>query len=729
MSAYIAKGRLQIAAPLYSFLSEQALPGTHVSEAQFWQGFEAVLNDFTERNHGLLNKRTALQNAIDEFHQQHKQADFSQYKAFLLSIGYLDDQQTSTRITTSNVDNEIAHIAGPQLVVPINNARYAVNAVNARWGSLYDALYGTDAIAITPDTRNFGPYNPVRGSQVVMQARKYLDTVAPLAQGSHTQSIKYYIDKQQLMVALSTSKVSALDDPSQFVGYQGSIDAPSAILLKHNGLHVEIQIDANHPIGKTDLAHVKDLLIESAITTIMDCEDSVAAVDAEDKTLVYSNWLGLMQGNLAIDISKNGVSSQRKMHEDRIYHGLDSDNAAPLTLSGRSLMFIRNVGHLMQNDAILFDDKPIFEGIMDGVITSLIAKHDLLKNSPFENSKTGSVYIVKPKMHGPEEVAFTHDMFSAIETVLGLAKNTLKIGIMDEERRTSLNLAACIAKASERVVFINTGFLDRTGDEIHTSMLKGPFAPKAELKNRAWLPAYETANVMTGIQCGLAGKAQIGKGMWPIPENMAQMMDAKIAHPQAGATTAWVPSPTAATLHALHYHMVDVHAVQSHLKTQSFEGIDTILQVPLLEKGRVLSNSQIQLELDNNVQGILGYVVRWVHQGIGCSKVPDINNVGLMEDRATLRISSQHIANWLEHGLVTEQQVNESLERMAKLVDKQNQTDSEYIPMLPDLANSIGFQAAKDLIFLGKTQPNGYTEPLLHQRRREMKSRLADNKA
>lgn len=727
MSGYIAKGRLKIAPSLYSFLNEQALVGADVSQDKFWQGFEKVLGALTHRNTELLDKRKELQAAINEFHTQHKNADFAQYKSFLSSIGYLRPSNAAVSIGTQNVDDEIAHMAGPQLVVPINNARYAVNAVNARWGSLYDALYGTDAIAITSDTRNSGAYNPVRGKEVVTRAREYLDSIAPLAHSSHALSTKYYIEGQQLMVALSDAAPSALAEPAQFVGYQGTLDAPTSLLLKHNGLHIEIQIDSNHPIGKTDSAHVKDVLVESAITTIMDCEDSVAAVDAEDKTLVYRNWLGLMQGNLAVNISKNGKSVLRQMHDDRRYFTFSSDNDGHLTLSGRSLMFIRNVGHLMTNDAILFDDKPVYEGIMDAMITSLIAKHDLLKNSPFENSKTGSVYIVKPKMHGPDEVAFTNDLFSLVEEALGLEKFTLKIGIMDEERRTSLHLGDCIGQASQRVVFINTGFLDRTGDEIHTSMLKGAFAPKAELKARPWLQAYETANVLTGISCGLSGKAQIGKGMWPIPENMAQMMELKIAHPQAGASTAWVPSPTAATLHALHYHLVDVFAVQQRLKTQRFDGIDTILQIPLLEEGRVLTRSEIQRELDNNVQGILGYVVKWVHQGIGCSKVPDINNVGLMEDRATLRISSQHIANWLEHGLVSAEQVTDSLTRMAKLVDEQNNSDGEYIAMLPDLDRCIGFQAAKDLIFLGKAQPNGYTEPLLHERRREMKQRLLDN--
>ncbi len=721
MTSYVKKGQLQIAQVLYDFIINKALPGTQVDETEFWQGFENVLTKYSPVNQELLEKRTELQTAIDEFHLSTPDASFEEYKAFLTNIGYLLPAPSNVSITTKNVDEEIAHIAGAQLVVPINNARYALNAVNARWGSLYDALYGTDVIDEQDGKEKQASYNPARGQAVIQKAREILDTVAPLNQGSHKQSVAYNIEQGKLIVELADSTRAELANPSQFIGYQGSLSEPTTLLIKHNHLHVEIQIDADHVIGKADPANIKDLLVESAITTIMDCEDSVAAVDAEDKTLVYENWLGLMQGDLSIDMSKNGESVTRSMNKDRIY---TSTTAASITLSGRSLMFVRNVGHLMTNDAILFNDEPVFEGIMDGVITSLIAKHDLLKNSPFENSKTGSVYIVKPKMHGPEEVAYTNSLFSSIEEVLGLDKNTLKVGIMDEERRTSLNLAACIDAAKERVVFINTGFLDRTGDEIHTSMLKGAFAAKAELKARPWIQAYEKANVVTGLQAGLSGKAQIGKGMWPIPDQMAAMMEAKIGHPKAGANTAWVPSPTAATLHAIHYHQVDVFDVQKTLSSEVFDGTDTILDVPLLGDSP-LSKDEIQRDLDNNVQGILGYVVRWVHQGIGCSKVPDINDVGLMEDRATLRISSQHIANWLEHGLVNAEQIKESMERMAKLVDSQNANDPEYIPMTPDTASSIGFQAASDLIFLGKVQPSGYTEPLLHQRRKEMKASLA----
>jgi malate synthase len=724
MSSTITKGRLHIAPTLYHFITQEALVGLDISEDDFWTGFEAVLAKCTPQNSTLLDKRAELQSAINNFHTNNKEGSFSEYKAFLKDIGYLSPAQQSVNITTENVDEEIANMAGPQLVVPINNARYALNAVNARWGSLYDAFYGTDALEITADTTNKGAYNPARGAQVIKKAREWLDVIAPLEGASHVNSAQYSIEQQQLKITLTDGNHVYLKEPAQFVAFQGSINAPDALLLKHNGLHVEIQIDSQHPIAKTDPAHIKDLLVESAITTIMDCEDSVAAVDAEDKTLVYRNWLGLMQGKLQVEINKNGKSSVRKMHADRLYKKFGENNDESLTLSGRSLMFVRNVGHLMQNDAILLDGKPIYEGIMDGVITSLIAKHDLLKKSPYQNSKKGSVYIVKPKMHGPEEVAFTNDMFAQIEKILNLAPNTLKIGIMDEERRTSINLSACIAQASERVVFINTGFLDRTGDEIHTSMLKGAFASKADIKNKPWLAAYEMSNVITGLQCGWSGKAQIGKGMWPIPENMADMMQAKIAHPKAGASTAWVPSPTAATLHALHYHQVNIFDVQAHLEKHNIDAVDTILDIPLMDKEVALSADEIQRELDNNVQGILGYVVRWVHQGIGCSKVPDINNVGLMEDRATLRISSQHIANWLEHDLLSEEMINESLTRMAKLVDEQNKDDSEYIPMLPNLEECIGFQAAKDLIFLAKEQPNGYTEPLLHQRRKEMKEYL-----
>jgi len=724
---YVTKGKLSVASELLSFIESSALPNSQTDALAFWQGFENILESLMPLNKALLNERETLQKQIDDFHRVDANAPANEYKSFLSTIGYLQAPPIPKSIATQNVDAEIATMAGPQLVVPINNARYALNAVNARWGSLYDALYGTDVISDEGGAEAKGAYNPARGDKVILKAREYLDTIAPLNAGSHVGSQNYQLRDAGLSITLADGSETTLQDPSQLIGFQGEIESPTAILVSHNGLHAEIQFDNSHPIGKTDPAGMKDVVLEAAITTIMDCEDSVAAVDAEDKTLVYQNWLGLMQGNLRIQLDKGDKTFTRSMNPDREYRSLQNEK---ITLSGRSLMFIRNVGHLMTNSAILFEGEEIPEGIMDAMITSLIAKHDLLNNSPFKNAKENSIYIVKPKMHGPDEVAFTNRLFSSVEQVLGLAKNTIKIGIMDEERRTSLNLGACIQAANERVVFINTGFLDRTGDEIHTSMLKGAFAPKAEIKTRPWLNAYELANVATGLNFGLSGRAQIGKGMWPIPDQMANMMAVKIGHPKTGANTAWVPSPTAATLHALHYHQIDVFEQQRNIlsdnKNAHLDYIDSILEIPLMETGAKLSPQEVTNELDNNVQGILGYVVRWVHQGIGCSKVPDINGVGLMEDRATLRISSQHIANWLEHGLVTAEQVNESLQRMAALVDSQNESDAEYIPMLPDLANSIGFQAAKDLIFLGKEQPSGYTEPLLHARRREMKAKLKD---
>ncbi len=717
----VQRNGLAIAESLFAFIENKALPGSGISSEEFWQGFANIVQQFTPRNEALLTTRDRLQAQIDEYHQQNADVSSQDYKQFLRDIGYLVNQPEETQITTQNVDDEIATLAGPQLVVPINNARYALNAVNARWGSLYDAFYGTDIIDEEGDKHRSGGYNPVRGAAVIALAREWLDQIAPLETGSHVGSLAYTIVNGALLVTLANNTTIGLKDPAQFVGYQGDMQAPSAILLQHNGLHAEIQIDASHPVAQSDPANVKDVYLESALTTIMDCEDSVAAVDAEDKTLVYSNWLGLMQGSLSIDVQKGDKQFTRKMNSDRVYTGI---GAGTYKLSGRSLMFVRNVGHLMRNDAILIDSQPIFEGIMDGVITSLIGKHDLLRNSAFENSRKGSIYIVKPKMHGPEEVAFANDLFAAIELMLQLPANTLKMGIMDEERRTSVNLKACIEAAKTRVVFINTGFLDRTGDEIHTSMYAGPFADKASLKTRPWITAYERANVATGLACGLSGKAQIGKGMWPIPDQMANMMATKIGHPKSGANTAWVPSPTAATLHALHYHKVCVFDVQQSILQEQFDGLDDILSIPLGKPQTQLSEREIQREVDNNVQGILGYVVRWVHQGVGCSKVPDINDVGLMEDRATLRISSQHLANWLLHKVISAEQVMASLEKMASLVDKQNQGDPEYIPMTPDLDNAIGFQAACELIFKGCEQPSGYTEPLLHAKRIEMKASL-----
>lgn len=725
MQGYITRGRLQVADILDSFINQQALPDSGVSPDAFWQGAESLFADFISVNQSLLEKRDALQAKIDEYHKAGKPVYGDGYTAFLTEIGYLVEQPKEVAATTTNVDAEIANMAGPQLVVPINNARYALNAVNARWGSLYDALYGTDVIEADGGAEKGTSYNPVRGARVISAARDYLNTLIPLAQGDHRNSVSYTVENDELVIELESGEKVQLATPSQWIGYTGTTEALISLLFVHNGLHFAIQFDENHPVGKADPAHIKDIEVESALTTIMDCEDSVAAVDAEDKTLVYSNWLGLMKGTLSIEMKKGGKTLTRSMHEDKNYlPSKYADDTSPITLSGRSLMFVRNVGHLMTNDAMLFDGQPVPEGIMDGLVTSLIGKHDLLNNGAFKNSRQGSIYIVKPKMHGPEEVAFADKLFASIEKIIDVPQNTLKMGIMDEERRTSVNLQACINEARERVVFINTGFLDRTGDEIHTSMLAGPFAEKAKLKALPWISAYETSNVAVGLRCGLSGKAQIGKGMWPIPDEMKNMMTAKQVHPKSGANTAWVPSPTAATLHALHYHQINVFEVQQGLDA-AFDGLSDILTIPLLPKESELTREVIEREIDNNVQGILGYVVRWVHQGVGCSKVPDINNVGLMEDRATLRISSQHIANWLEHNIVTKEQVEASLRKMAVLVDEQNQSDPEYIAMAPDLDKSIGFQAACDLIFLGKEQPSGYTEPLLHARRREMKAKLA----
>ena len=665
-----------------------------------------------------MEKRVSLQQQIDLYCSPRQSINIQEYKTFLTEIGYLQAQPDDFHINTSNVDPEIATMAGPQLVVPINNARFALNAANARWGSLYDALYGSDIIEQTPSSKTKG-YDAIRGQKVIDYARKWLDVIAPLKTGSHIQSKGYTIDNGKLFITLADESLVGLKTPEQFVGFQGAIGKPSCILIKHNNIHAEIQFDQDSVIGQQDTAHIKDVFLESALTTIMDCEDSVAAVDAADKTLVYKNWLGLIKGDLTATITSNSKLITRRLNPDREYLSAAGDT---LSLSGRSVMFIRNVGHLMTTNAILFDDKPIYEGIMDALVTSLISKHDLLGNGIFKNSQAGSIYIVKPKMHGPEEVAFADLLFSKMESVLSLPSHSLKIGLMDEERRTSLNLKACIQAAKDRVVFINTGFLDRTGDEIHTSMHLGAFATKATIKTRPWLNAYEQSNVVNGINSGLSGKAQIGKGMWPIPDNMADMMRAKIAHVRSGANTAWVPSPTAATLHALHYHQENVFDIRMNMTGQDDSLLEKMLNIPLL-KDEKLTSEQIQRELDNNVQGILGYVVKWINQGVGCSKVPDINNVGLMEDRATLRISSQHIANWLLHKVVTKQQVENSMLTMAKLVDGQNEGDDEYISMTPDTSESVAFQAAHELIFKGKNQPNGYTEPLLHVKRQEFKKR------
>ena len=716
---YIQKGRLKVAKQLERFITQDVLPDAELSADDLWAKFSDALPELLSINQSLLEKRVSLQQQIDLYCSPRQAINIQEYKIFLTEIGYLQAQPDDFHINTSNVDPEIATMAGPQLVVPINNARFALNAANARWGSLYDALYGSDIIEQTPSSKTKG-YDADRGQKVIDYARKWLDVIAPLKTGSHIQSKGYTIDNGKLFITLADESVVGLKTPEQFAGFQGAIGKPSCILIKHNNIHAEIQFDQDSVIGQQDTAHIKDVFLESALTTIMDCEDSVAAVDAADKTLVYKNWLGLIKGDLTATITSGSKHTTRRLNPDRQYLSAAGDT---LSLSGRSLMFIRNVGHLMTTDAILFDDKPIYEGIMDALVTSLISKHDLLSNGVFKNSQAGSIYIVKPKMHGPEEVAFADLLFSKMESVLSIPSHSLKIGLMDEERRTSLNLKACIQAAKDRVVFINTGFLDRTGDEIHTSMQLGAFATKATIKTRPWLNAYEQSNVVTGMNSGLSGKAQIGKGMWPIPDNMADMMQAKIAHVRSGASTAWVPSPTAATLHALHYHQESVFDIRMNMSTEVDGLLEQMLDIPMLNDEK-LTPKQIQRELDNNVQGILGYVVKWINQGIGCSKVPDINNVGLMEDRATLRISSQHIANWLMHEVVTKEQVQKSMATMAKLVDGQNKGDCEYISMTPDTSESVAFQAAHELIFKGKDQPNGYTEPLLHAKRRAMKRSL-----
>jgi malate synthase len=730
MSKQINEHGYKIADCLYRLVNNDVLPGLHIIQQEFWQAATDVLNEFIPRNKALLATRDLLQSKIDTWHVDNVNTPFSQvkYQQFLTEIGYLVPQQSDFQISTENVDSEVALIAGPQLVVPLMNARFALNAANARWGSLYDALYGSDVIVDVPDNKKkIAEYDPIRGQKVQAFARDFLDQSLPLTQGSHHAAVKYKIDKQQLIIELNTGSHVYLKDPSQFVGFNGLIEAPNAILCINNGLHIEIQIDANNTIGKSDAAGVKDVVLESALSTIQDCEDSIAAVDAADKTAVYANWLGLMKGDLAETISKGGKKTTRTLNPDRTYI---RHNGEPMSLPGRSLQFIRNVGHLMTTDAIITaDNEEVPEGIVDALITSLIALHDLNGASKFVNSKHGSIYIVKPKMHGPEEVQFTNDLFSRIETSLGLAENTIKMGIMDEERRTSANLKECIRAASTRVAFINTGFLDRTGDEIHTSMLAGPMVRKELMKNEKWISAYENRNVVIGLKAGLKGKAQIGKGMWATPDEMAAMLKTKIGHPRSGASCAWVPSPTAATLHVMHYHQVCVADVQKQMLTEAnlSEGnsqLDALLTIPLLDNSANLSKQERQDELDNNVQGLLGYVVRWVNQGVGCSKVPDIDNVGRMEDRATLRISSQHICNWLHHGLLSADQIMQTLKRMAVVVDTQNEQDSSYIAMAPNFDSSLAFQAAVDLIFKGEKQPSGYTEPLLHKRRNELKRSL-----